>query len=119
MTEIKAVRIYSHEQPAGYRILVDRLWPRGMSKEKAELDEWDKQIAPSAELRQWFKHDPSKFAEFKQRYLAELQENDETEQFVETVRNELKRQDVLFLYGAKDEQHNQALVLKEYVENLK
>jgi uncharacterized protein YeaO (DUF488 family) len=118
MTEIKAVRIYSHEQPAGYRILVDRLWPRGMSKEKAQLDEWDKEMAPSSELRKWFKHDPSKFAEFKQRYVTELQQNEETGHFVETVKEKLQQQDVLFLYGAKDEQHNQAVVLKEYIENL-
>lgn len=57
MTEIKLVRIYDHEQPAGYRILVDRLWPRGMSKVKADLAEWDKQIGPSKELRQWFNHE--------------------------------------------------------------
>lgn len=119
MTEIKIVRIYSHEQPAGYRILVDRLWPRGISKVKAKLDEWDKEIAPSQELRKWFKHDPNKFAEFKERYLVELRQNDQTAQFVETVKQQLQTQDVLFLYGAKDEQHNQAVVLKEYLASLR
>ncbi len=117
MTEIKLVRIYDHEQPEGYRILVDRMWPRGMSKVKADLGEWDKQIGPTNELRKWFNHEDEKFPEFKEKYIKELDENDFTPEFIETVKDELKSGDVLFLYGAKNREHNQAVVLKEYVES--
>ena len=116
MSEIKLVRIYDHEQPAGYRVLVDRMWPRGMSKVKADLDEWDKQIGPTTELRKWFNHEDEKFLEFKEKYIKELDENDFTPEFIETVKDKLKSGDVLFLYGAKNREHNQAVVLKEYVE---
>lgn len=117
MTEIKLVRIYDHEQPEGYRILVDRMWPRGMSKVKADLGEWDKQIGPTTELRKWFNHEDEKFLEFKEKYIKELDKNDFTPEFIETVKNKLKSGDVLFLYGAKNREHNQAVVLKEYVES--
>lgn len=115
MLRIKTVRIYAKEQPAGYRILVDRLWPRGIKKEAANLDEWAKDLAPSRELRAWFKHDPARYQEFCQKYLAELAENSEWSGFVEHLGELLEKGDVLFLYGAKDEEHNQALVLKEAV----
>lgn len=118
MGEIKIVRIYEHVQPAGYRILVDRMWPRGISKTKAALDEWDKQIAPSSELRKWFNHEDVKFPEFRAKYLKQLKENLDSPAFVQKVKNELTKGDVLFLYGAKNLKHNQAVVLKEYVENL-
>lgn len=117
MTEIKLVRIYDHEQPAGYRILVDRLWPRGMSKVKADLAEWDKQIGPSKELRQWFNHEDKKFPEFKQKYIEELNHNDYTAEFLQDVKKHLAKEDVLFLFGAKNKEYNQAVVLKEYVLN--
>ena len=113
--KIKLVRIYDHEQPDGYRILVDRLWPRGMSKAKAALDEWDKQIGPSNELRKWFSHDDNKYEEFKQKYEAELDNNPGLADFIKTVKNQLIKQDVLFLYGAKNKEHNQAVVLKDYL----
>lgn len=116
MGEIKLVRIYDHEQPAGYRILVDRLWPRGMSKVKADLDEWDKEIGPSTELRKWFNHDDAKFLEFKNRYEKELEENPALDQFIRTIKEKLADKDVLFLYGAKNRKDNQAVVLKEFVE---
>ncbi|MFT8393021.1 MAG: DUF488 family protein [Liquorilactobacillus ghanensis] len=115
--EIKLERIY--QQPAdltGYRLLVDRLWPRGISKKNAHLDKWFKEIGPSNELRQWFGHDPAKFAEFSKRYTAELMKNPQTPIFMQLVAEQLKQQAVIFLYGAKDQQHNQALVLKKYVE---
>ncbi|MDF7682844.1 DUF488 family protein [Lactobacillus sp. ESL0679] len=115
MTEIKLVRIYNHEQPAGYRILVDRLWPRGMSKVKANLDEWAKEVGPSSDLRKWFNHEDAKFVSFKQKYLAQLQKNPALPQFLELVKAQLAKQDVLFLYSAKNKEHNQAVVLKEYV----
>lgn len=117
MSEIKLVRIYEHEQASGYRILVDRLWPRGMSKEKAKLDIWFKEIAPSKELRQWFKHDPEKFPEFKEKYLAELIKNPKLPEFKALVKQHLKDEDVLFLYGAKNKEYNQAVILKEFIEN--
>lgn len=117
MSEIKLVRIYDHEQPAGYRILVDRMWPRGMSKIKAALDEWDKEIAPSNELRKWFNHEDEKFPEFKKKYEQELNQNDFTPVFIKTVKEKLQKGNILFLYGAKNKEHNQAVVLKEYLEN--
>ena len=117
MSETKLVRIYDHEQPAGYRVLVDRMWPRGMSKVKADLGEWDKQIGPTTELRKWFNHEDEKFPEFKEKYIKELDENDFTPEFIETVKDKLKSGDVLFLYGAKNREHNQAVVLKEYVKS--
>ena len=108
---IRIKRVY--EQPShedGKRILVDRLWPRGLSKEKASVDLWLKDIAPSTELRKWFDHDPSKWDEFKQRYLSELKENSEA---VQTLKEELKKGQVTLVYAAKDEEHNDALVLQE------
>lgn len=116
MNEIKLVRIYDHVQPEGYRILVDRLWPRGMSKVKAHLDEWDKEIGPSTDLRKWFNHDEAKFPEFRIRYEKELEENPALNQFIATIKEKLANKDVLFLYGAKDRKDNQAVVLKEFVE---
>ena len=116
MTKIKLVRIYDHEQPLGYRILVDRLWPRGKSKKDANIDEWAKEISPSTELRKWFNHDDTKYPEFRQKYIAELEHNPATTTFVAQVKDELAEQDVLFLYGAKNKEHNQAVVLKEYVD---
>jgi len=115
---LKIERIYT--KPAdmdGYRILVDRLWPRGISKEKAALDEWFKTIAPSKELRQWFGHDPVKYDEFKTRYQAELATNPDRSQFLKLIKVQLAKGNVIMLYGAKDEIHNQAVVLKAYVEN--
>lgn len=117
MSEIKLVRIYEHDQPAGYRILVDRVWPRGMSKVKAALDLWAKEIGPTKELRQWFNHEDEKFPEFKNKYVGELDKSNFTPEFIQTVKSQLKKQDVLFLYGAKNKEHNQAVVLKEYVQN--
>ena len=108
---IRIKRVYqeaSHED--GKRILVDRLWPRGLTKEKASVDLWLKDIAPSTELRKWFAHDPSKWDEFKQRYLDELKANSEA---VQVLKDELKKGPVTLVYAAKDEEHNDALVLQE------
>ena len=97
----------------GYRVLVDRLWPRGIKKEDLKLDSWHKEIAPSTELREWFGHDPAKFDEFQRRYQKELDVNDA---FVK-LREELKgKPTVTLVYGAKDEQHNQAVVLQHYLQ---
>lgn len=112
--EIKIERIYT--KPAdldGYRILVDRLWPRGISKVNAHLDEWLKEVGPSTELRKWFNHDVAKFPEFKKRYLAELKSNPAYHQLLSTVKTQLQTQNVILLYGAKDTEHNQAVILKE------
>lgn len=117
MTKIKLVRIYDKDQPAGYRILVDRLWPRGMSKVKAALDRWDKEIAPSKQLRKWFNHDDEKYAEFKIKYEKELEDNPHTTEFLSLVKEQLQVGDVLFLYGAKNKEHNQAVVLQEYIKD--
>ena len=109
--DIKIKRVY--EQPDkndGMRILVDRLWPRGLTKEKAGVDLWLKDIAPSTELRKWFNHDPDKWDEFKKRYLIELKEN--TEQ-VWLLKQELEKGVVTLVYGAKDKERNEALVLQD------
>jgi uncharacterized protein YeaO (DUF488 family) len=100
-------------QDDGYRVLVDRLWPRGLSKAQAKIDLWLKDAAPSAELRRWFNHDPTKWREFKRRYFAELKQHaDLTSQL--KMKAESNR--VTLLYGAKDTVHNNALALKEYLK---
>jgi uncharacterized protein YeaO (DUF488 family) len=94
----------------GRRILVDRLWPRGLTKEKASIDLWLKDIAPSTELRKWFDHDPGRWEEFKERYLDELKGNSEQ---IQLLKQELDKGIVTLVYGAKDEEHNQAVVIHE------
>ena len=110
---IKIKRVY--EKPGkedGSRILVDRLWPRGLTKEKAALDLWLKDIAPTTELRKWFNHDPAKWNEFIKKYLKELKENEES---VSILKDFLKKGPVTLIYAAKDEAHNEALVIKDFV----
>jgi len=92
------------------RILVDRLWPRGLSKEKAQVDLWLKDIAPSTELRKWFSHDPGKWTEFQARYRKELKSKAE---LLAELREKAAKGQVTLLYGAKDEVHNEAVVLKK------
>lgn len=96
----------------GKRILVDRLWPRGLTKEKASIDLWLKEIAPSTALRKWFDHDPDKWKEFQKRYRKELRDNKE---LVSLLKEKIKKGTVTLVYGAKDEKHNEALVLKEWL----
>lgn len=115
--EIKVIRIYDQIQSSGYRILVDRLWPRGMSKGRANLDGWAKEIAPSKELRQWFNHEDKKYTEFKQKYEIELTNNPALPNFMKVVHKQLIKQDVVLLYAAKNKEHNQAVVLKNYLDN--
>jgi uncharacterized protein YeaO (DUF488 family) len=111
--KLKIKRVYEKPEKAdGTRILVDRLWPRGLSKEKAAVDLWLKEIAPSTELRKWFGHDPQKWDEFQKRYRAELKANEEA---VQRLRDEMKKGMVTLVYGAKDEEHNDAVVLKEFL----
>lgn len=108
-------RIYeSPSDDDGYRILVDRLWPRGVSKEDAQLDEWLKEIAPSSELRQWFDHEPDKFDSFRTRYEAELSDKEE---LINKLIDKAGEQTVTLLYAAKDETHNHAVVLKEFLQS--
>ena len=108
-------RIYeSPEAPDGYRVPVDRLWPRGMTKERAALDLWMKDIAPSPQLRKWFGHDSARFAEFRAQYIAELDANAAAE---ELLRICAEYSDVTLLYAAKDPQVNHALVLRDYLED--
>lgn len=116
MKELILKRIYDPPAPDdGYRILVDRLWPRGISKEKAALDEWDKELAPSAELRKWFGHKEELFEEFASRYREELSQRKEELKRLKSIAEQKK---VCLLYGAKDEKHNQAVVLKSVLESL-
>lgn len=112
---IKIKRVYEKpEKKDGYRILVDRLWPRGLTKEKAAVDLWLKDIAPSTELRKWFNHDPEKYAEFKKRYLREVKANEES---VSIIKEHLKKGEVTLIYAAKDQNNNEALVLKELLSH--
>ena len=109
-------RIYQKPQAQGFRVLVDRIWPRGISKVNAALDLWAKTIAPSPDLRKWFGHDPEKYPEFKERYLTELEKNPDLPNFIKTLK-EHEQDPVIMLYGAKDETHNQAVVLSEFLKN--
>ena len=108
----------AYDEPAGsdgYRVLVDRLWPRGVRKETAALDEWDKDVAPSTELRQWFGHDPAKFDEFRARYEAELAGSDAPKKLLARVTDEDK---LTLIYAAKDPACNHALVLRDYLASI-
>ena len=105
----------AYESPAkndGYRILVDRLWPRGLAKVKARIDLWLKEVAPSTELRQWFGHDPEKWTEFKRRYRAELKGNPAWAELQALAR----QKDLTLVYAAKDQLHNEAVLLKQLLE---
>jgi uncharacterized protein YeaO (DUF488 family) len=108
-------RIYDPvNEDNGYRILVDRIWPRGVSKDIAKLDLWMKEIAPSDALRKWFQHDPAKWDEFKIRYHDELLEKKDL--IAELKRIERENKNVTLLYSAKDKEHNQAVALLEILE---
>jgi uncharacterized protein YeaO (DUF488 family) len=112
---IKIKRIYQEPDPQdGLRFLVDRLWPRGISKERARVDRWLKEIAPSDELRRWFSHDPAKWDEFRSRYLAELKDQ---RSLLDEIIGDARKETVTLLYAARDEEHNNAVVLKELLEN--
>ncbi|HMN05391.1 MAG TPA: DUF488 domain-containing protein [Flavobacteriales bacterium] len=109
--DIRIKRVYEDAAAEdGYRILVDRLWPRGISKEGAHVDEWLKEIGPSNELRKWFGHEPPKYPEFKKRYEQELHGQPE---LLKHIRDLAKKQRLTLVYSAKDEEHNQAVVLRE------
>ncbi len=111
---LKIKRVY--EQPDkndGRRILVDRLWPRGLTKEKAKVDLWLKDIAPSTELRKWFGHDPKKWRSFRGRYQTELKHRGDQ---LKLIKSKTKAGTVTLVYGARDQAHNEAVVLKQFLE---
>jgi uncharacterized protein YeaO (DUF488 family) len=111
---IKIKRVYDPPEPGdGKRFLVDRLWPRGVNKEVLKMDGWLKDIAPSDNLRKWFGHDPEKWEEFQRRYEAEL---DNRQEVWKVILKADESGSVTLIYGARDEQHNNAVVLREYLE---
>ena len=112
---ISIERIYNPVKGDGLRILVDRLWPRGLTKDEAKIDLWLKEIGPSNELRKWYGHDPARWVEFKKKFFQEL---DQKKELVEQILIRAKEEDLILLYGAKDEEHNNAVALKEYIETI-
>ena len=114
MVSVKVKRAYDLPEPGdGYRILVDRLWPRGVSKEKAKIDLWLKEIGPSTELRKWFGHDPKRWTKFREKYLAELKTHSD---LLDVIKEAARHGPVTLIYAARDEEHNEAVVLQEYLE---
>lgn len=106
----------AYDEPSendGYRVLVDRVWPRGVSKEDADLDEWMKDAAPSPDLRKWFGHDPEKWEEFKRRFFKELDKKPES---LKPLVQRAKKGRITLVYGSKEERYNNAVALKEYLE---
>ena len=113
---IRIKRVYDPpEERDGYRILVDRVWPRGVKKDAAAVDRWLKAVAPSAELREWFNHDPNKWAEFRKRYSRELREHEEE---LHGLWAEAGDQPITLIYSARSERHNNAVVLREYLNKI-
>lgn len=108
---VQTKRAYESPEPSdGYRVLIDRLWPRGVSKEHAELDEWARDLAPSSEPRRWFGHDPEKFDEFRRRYREELAEH---ESKLDELRRRARTGTLTLVYSAHDTEHNDAVVLAD------
>lgn len=110
---LKLKRVYEAPDPDdGFRVLVDRLWPRGLTKEKAHIDLWLKEVAPSDELRKWFGHEPNKWPVFRERYFRELESRAEE---VGQLRDLIAKGPVTLVYGAKDTEHNQAVALRDFL----
>lgn len=108
---IRLKRAYEPAAPSdGYRVLIDRLWPRGVKRESARLDEWARELAPSTELRRWFGHDPARFAEFRRRYLEELSAQEDK---LRELRGRARETTLTLVYSARDTEHNDAVVLEE------
>jgi uncharacterized protein YeaO (DUF488 family) len=113
---IKLKRVYERAEPNdGFRVLVDRLWPRGLSTDKAHVDEWLRDIAPSTELRKWFAHDPEKWPEFQRRYRAELSNKT---QLLEKLLADAAGRDVTLVYASRERQFNNVTVLKEVLQEV-
>ena len=116
MKKLLLKRVYEKSSKNdGYRILVDRLWPRGLKKSQAKIDLWLKEIAPSNELRKWFGHDPNKWSQFRTKYNIELKNKDEE---LNIIMQRLKKSNVTLLFGAKDRRFNQAVALLDYINNI-
>jgi uncharacterized protein YeaO (DUF488 family) len=114
MMTVKIKRVYEEaSKDDGFRILIDRLWPRGVSKEKAAIDLWLKEVSPSTELRKWFGHDPEKWEEFRTRYFKEL---DRAKDAVDQIRRQAKKGTVTLIYGTKAEPYSNAEALLEYLK---
>ena len=112
--DVRLKRVYeAPEDSDGLRILIDRIWPRGLTKQAAAIDLWLKDIAPTTELRKWFNHNPAKWSQFQTRYTAELESNPEA---VQQLTSLLNQSITTLIYGAKDEQHNHAVVLAGYLK---
>src|SRR5215211_5747453 len=115
VVDVRVKRIYDEPDPGdGYRVLIAHVWPRGVSRERARLDEWARELAPSAELRRWFDHAPERFEEFRSRYRAEL--NDKRER-VEELRRRARKGTLTIVYAARDREHNNAVVLSELLRD--
>jgi uncharacterized protein YeaO (DUF488 family) len=113
--DLRIKRVYEQPEPDdGTRILVDRLWPRGLTKEKAKVDLWLKDVAPSTALRKWFAHDPAKWTEFQTRYREELKSNKEP---LSLLKQEAAKGTATLLYGARDQQHNEAVILQRLLNS--
>lgn len=118
MYQLRIKRVYAAaEESDGYRILTDKLWPRGMTKDKAAIDEWAKEITPTNSLRQWFGHKRENFQAFTDQYIAELNANPAAPVFAKLCIELLQRHNVTLLYGAKDEECNHAIVLRNWILN--
>ena len=116
---IKTKRVYDEvEKDDGIRVLVDRLWPRGIKKEEVKIDLWLKEVAPSIELRKWFSHEPSRWKEFCKRYKEELRMDEEKKIALSVLTKIATRKKLTLIYSAKDKEHNNAVVLKKLLENL-
>lgn len=116
MNQIQIKRIYEGKsEKDGFRILTDRLWPRGVAKEKAAIDYWAKDISPSTYLRKWYNHEEELFPRFRELYREELDKNPEKENFIQLVKEKLEKEDVTLLFASKEEKRNQAVVLAEWL----
>jgi uncharacterized protein YeaO (DUF488 family) len=114
--DVRAKRIYQPSDPGdGYRVLIDHVWPRGVSRERAALDEWARDLAPSDDLRKWFDHRAERFDEFRRRYRAELTEQGE---LLDKLRRLGREQGLTILYGARDEEHNNGVVVAELLREV-
>ena len=114
---IQTKRVYaSPSRSDGRRVLIDRLWPRGLTKRQAQIDLWERELAPSSQLRTWFGHDPTKFARFRERYRAELMRHRDA---LVSLVLQSERETVTLVYAAKDPQHSNAAVLKELLEEIR
>ncbi|MEK4948105.1 DUF488 domain-containing protein [Carnobacterium sp. FSL W8-0810] len=118
--QLNMKRVYEKpEKEDGYRILVDRIWPRGVSKDKAAINEWAKEITPTSTIRKEFDHQPQKFEWFKQAYWTELTDNPRLESFLIHVFEQLEQTPVTFVYAAKDEEFNHVVVLMDHIKTIK